>query len=332
MAEAADTWQLLSQIPRTSQARQNASLAEKPLKLQQLLDSAPDGAFESQTVLYLSYGSNMCAETFRDKRKIKPLSQVNVVVPELSLTFDLPGIPYLEPCIGNVRYRDVSGTTGKEIVEKDTCPSTALDYHKDRWPKGLVGVVYEVSIADYVHIIATEGGGVSYKDVIVSCYALPSDPNLPVPTTPSGTPFKAYTFFSPPSVVRPIHSYAQPSPRYLKLITDGAAEHDLPFDYQAFLNDIGTYRPTTTRQRLGQFIFLGTWGPIFAFLFGGPAAFLLDKDGRYPKWFARLVMAVFVACWRSYDDIFKRIFGDGERTIQKEDQETSGRDGWNEKD
>src|SRR5271154_3155403 len=102
-----DTWQSLSQIPCTSQARQNASLAEKPLNLQQLLDSISDGASESQTVLYLGYGSNLGAETFRGKRNIKPLSQVNVVVPELSLTFDLPGIPYSEPCIGNVRYRDV---------------------------------------------------------------------------------------------------------------------------------------------------------------------------------------------------------------------------------
>ena len=100
----------------------------------------------SSTILYLAYGSNLCAETFKGRRGIKPLSAVNVHVPSLDLTFDLPGIPYTEPCFANTRYH--------------LPPSHSdSDYHKDRWHKGLIGVVYEVTPEDYRTIIATEGGG-----------------------------------------------------------------------------------------------------------------------------------------------------------------------------
>jgi len=70
-----------------------------------------------------------------------------VLAPSLKLTFDLPGISYLEPCFANTRYRKQSKTN---------------DYHKDRWHKGLVGVVYEVIKVDYATIIATEGGSSGY--------------------------------------------------------------------------------------------------------------------------------------------------------------------------
>ena len=33
---------------------------------------------------------------------------MGVFVPELRLTFDLPGIPYAEPCFAGTQYRDPS--------------------------------------------------------------------------------------------------------------------------------------------------------------------------------------------------------------------------------
>lgn len=272
----------------------------------------------AETVLYLGYGSNLSAETFRGKRGIQPVSQVNVVVPTLSLTFDLPGIPYAEPCFGNVRYRN-------ESTQRDDRTS-AEDYHKDHWSKGLVGVVYEVTKADYIHIIATEGGGSGYQDVLVDCYALSAEPSEDVPLKPAGQPFKAHTLFAPSKVARPDHSYAQPSPRYLKLITDGATEHGLPLEYQAFLRQIRTFHLTTTKQKLGSFIFLGVWSPFFLFFMGGAAAIFLKPDGTYPKWFAEFLNAIFTACWASYDHFFKETFGDGERTIGDNDDGLGKRD------
>jgi hypothetical protein len=304
--------------PTTSPDRRAASLVDQPIPMNQLGRRASETEQSSQeTVLYLGYGSNMSAETFRGRRNIQPISQINALVPQLALTFDLPGVPYTEPCFANTRYRHPAESGEKNALHPP--------YHKDEWSKGLVGIVYEITKADFAHVIATEGGGASYQDVLVDCYALEQDAKEKVPMEPRGATFKAHTLFSPPTNPRPDPSYAQPSPRYLKLLTNGAEEHSLPYEYQEYLKSIGTYTPTTTKQRLGQFIFLALWGPIFAFIFGGASLFL-DKDGRYPKWYANFAMATFAACWGSYDDIFKKIFGDGERTIEKGSQNLSGLD------
>jgi hypothetical protein len=269
------------------------------------------------TVLYLAYGSNLSAETFKGSRGIRPLSQVNVIVPELALTFDLPGIPYLEPCFANTRYR-----TDKGEMEED--------YHKDRWKKGLVGVVYEVTKADYAVIIATEGGGASYEDVLVDCYEIPPGSKVVNPH-PESKPFRAHTLFAPqdtsPSTdsclhardvrpQRPDPSYAQASARYLKLITDGAAEHNLPEDYQEFLHELRPYIITSIRQRLGQVVFAAIWMPLLLAVLGLGKIFA-DKQGKLPAWLTKISNFMFTAVWLSYDSLFKRTFGDGERTEKR---------------
>lgn len=297
--------QQLMRIPKTSRERQEATVNDTPFDN---IHNLQTGGPVDDTVLYLAYGSNLSAETFLGKRGIKPLSQVNVVVPAITLTFDLPGIAYSEPCFGNSRYRPTS----------DDPPPENPPYHKNAWKKGLVGVVYEVTKKDYAHIIATEGGGSGYQDVLVDCYELDSDPSVEVPSEPEGTPFKSHTLYAHRAeALRPDPDYAQPSARYLKLITDGADEHKLPDEYIHFLSNIRTYRATTIQQRFGSFIFLTVWGPLFLLFFGGGKIFL-RKDGTYPKWFAVFTNSVFTACWASYDGFFKPLFGDGERTIGDE--------------
>ena len=295
-------------IPQLSQARLDASLTDAPLDVKTLASQPVLPTDEkAKTVLYLAYGSNLCDETFRRARGIRPLSQVNVLVPSLKLTFDLPGIPYQEPCFANTALR----------------VPDAQDYHKDRWHKGLVGVVYEVTVADYAHIIATEGGGSAYDDILVDCYVLP--PAATVPTLPDSKPFKAHTLFAPiidnddqprtkDRVTRPDPSYAQPSARYLKLITDGAAECNLPNEYQEYLHNIRTYTITTKKQEMGKAIFLGIWMPFVMFIFAMGRK-LQDKKGRSPWWLAKLSAMIFAGMWVSYDSVFKKTFGDGERTI-----------------
>ncbi len=310
-----------NRAPVTNRSRRIESLADRPLDLRELERDVTQGAACSKdTVLYLAYGSNLSVETFRGKRGIQPLSQVNVLVPQLVATFDLPGVPYSEPCFANTRYRQLDSYPQSEPSEKDRLLLHTQDHHKDRWHKGLVGVVYEVTKADYAHIIATEGGGAGYQDVVVDCFMLSTDPTDEVPLAPKGENFKARTLFSPPRIIRPDPSYAQPSARYLKLITDGAAECSLPYEYQNYLKEIRPYEPRTAKQQLGQFIFLATWTPAFALIFGGGNIFL-DKDGRYPDWYVAFANAIFVAVWASYDNFFKALFGDGERTEYKKDKQ-----------
>ncbi|KAH8731294.1 hypothetical protein GQ44DRAFT_722286 [Phaeosphaeriaceae sp. PMI808] len=259
-------------------------------------------------------------ETFRGVRGIRPLSQTNVIVPSLRLTFDLAGVPYTEPCFANTERRS------PDESPKPEGERSAADYHKNRWHKGLVGVVYEVTRRDYAHIIATEGGGSSYQDILVDCYVLSASDTVPL--SPTSKPFKAHTLFAPIAntdgtvrstdrVSRPDTSYAQPSARYLKLITDGANECDLPAEYQHYLHNIRPYTITTKPQAIGKALFLLTWFPFLIFVFTVSKQ-LQDKKGRAPKWLVWLSGMVFKGMWFSYDSAFKNVFGDGERTIGDE--------------
>jgi len=322
-------------LPQTSPSRLSQSL----LATQSDLSSNPTP--DKTTILYLAYGSNLSAETFKGVRGIKPLSSINVQVPILDLTFDLPGIPYSEPCFANTRYRkpppplsshQYSSPSQEDRYNED-------EYYKTRWEKGLVGVVYEVTPSDYAIIIATEGGGASYHDILVPCYAIPKGTKILDPN-PKTLAFKAHTLFSPQAesppiyeekgiVTRPDPNYAQASARYLKLITNGAEEHDLPADYQSYLSNLHPYTITTRKQILGKILFLAIWAPIIAALLG-LSKFFADEKGRIPKWLVVGLGRVFSRMWRSYDGVFRGVFGDGERTMREGDgyeEGTGGREG-----
>jgi hypothetical protein len=290
---------------------------------------------ESQrgTVLYLAYGSNLCNETFKGNRGIKPLSQINVQVPSLRLTFDLPGLPYAEPCFANTGRRDPANdpprktSTSKEESECLSQHEEREKYRKNRWHKGLIGVVYEVTPEDYAHIIATEGGGASYHDIMIECHPFASsDPAESVPQNPSTPSFKAHTLFAPAMepgeeppkdggrFQRPDTSYAQASARYLKLLTDGAAECKLPYEYQDYLKSLHPFTVTTQKQRMGLFIFTSIWQPFIILIFALGRVFA-DEKGILPPWLKWLTAAIFKSVWISYDGFFKPMFGDGERSI-----------------
>lgn len=318
-------------------ARQQASLNETPFDLSVPLHTAlNEGPEKPKTIFYLAYGSNLAAETFLGKRGIRPLSQVNVVVPELVMTFDLAGIPYAEPCFANTAYRSLGSpkTSPRISSEKSSLLSSSRPpkYTNPHWPKGLVGVVYEVTTSDFAHIIATEGGGASYQDVLVDCHVLPPSTSQ-VPHQPPTTPFKAHTLFSPISAPdepppkdggrfsRPDPEYAQASARYLKLITDGADEHGLPAEYKDYLHALQPYTVTSSKQRLGKFIFMSVWFPVVMGVFQ-LARLFQDKHGKSPGWVVKLTGAVFRGVWASYDGFFKGVFGDGERTVEKDEGES----------
>ena len=59
---------------------------------------------------------------------------------------------------------------------------------------------------------------------------------------------------------------------------------------------------------------------MITFLFSMQKVFA-GKDGRAPAWLAELVGAIFRAVWVSYDVFFFKLFGDGERTISRDENE-----------
>ncbi|KAJ5887602.1 hypothetical protein N7495_007643 [Penicillium taxi] len=294
----------------------------------------PMGTAMEPSVLYLAYGSNLASATFLGMRGIKPLSQISALVPGLCLTFDMLGFPYVEPCFAGTRFRglDSEGTTltfGNDDQDYEFI-STREDLEKATmrqytWSKPLVGVVYEVTLADYAKIIATEGGGRGYQDVLVDCYPFAEDykPTDPVPDIPQTKVFKAHTLFSPISDEaqstqshkwRLNPNYGQPSSRYINLIITGAKEHDLPVSYRDYLEGIHTYHITTIRQKIGRGLFLLLWGPtLMSLMF--ISKLMAGPDGRCPSWLRSLTSFVVEAMWTNYHSFFKPIFGDGERTI-----------------
>ncbi|KAI9813001.1 MAG: hypothetical protein M1832_006438 [Thelocarpon impressellum] len=336
MATSHDLDRPVEEVPQLSEERRQRSLDDHAFEISSFASEVGELSREeqdSQTVLYLAYGSNLAAKTFKGTRGIKPIAQINVVAPEITLTFDLPGMPYMEPCFANVRYRDQTPKRGEaeasQVFEKEALLTGHHErgYHKNRWAKGLVGVVYEVSKKDYATIIRTEGGGGSYQDVMVTCHPL-TNPG-PVPWTPATMPFRAHTLYAPANVAaqdlekavaatrrlqRPDPSYAQASARYLKLLTDGAEEHGLPDEYRAYLRDIRPYKATTVRQGIGKGLFIASWGPLMMLVFGSKKLFS-DKQGRSPDWVNAATGAFFTVMWACYDWVWKGPFGDGERTL-----------------
>ncbi|KAB8233459.1 uncharacterized protein BDW43DRAFT_87749 [Aspergillus alliaceus] len=349
-------------LPETTSERRQVSVAKQSLerdehlaehlpKIPSQYDDQNEPCAPQKTVLYLAYGSNLASKTFRGMRGIKPISQINVIVPELRLTFDLPGLPYLEPCFAASQFCDTSGKRtntdngthnglDEDIISESTTliPQKEPDYLPD---SPLIGVVYEVSLTDYARIIATEGGGNGYKDIVVDCYPFPKsyDPADPIPACPETKPFKAHTLLAPETNIdelsRRAHTqrtssfyprsgpivrksgYPQPSARYLNLIMTGAVEHNLPTSYRAYLSRVQTYRITTVRQKIGKVIFVVAWGlPMLLIL--SLSRVLAGADGRSPQWLMKLSDIMLTTMWGSYDNIFFPLFGDGERTIERE--------------
>lgn len=299
-----DSYPPISTIPNTS-AERLAFAAEA---------SSADPA-APKTVLYLAYGSNMAASTFLGMRGIRPLSRINVSVSSLRLMFDLRGAPYWEPCFANVGFRDAAKQ-----------PASNGTRAEDEWDGRLMGVVYEVTLKDWRKIMQTEGAGSSYKEIVVSCMPIPNEPRA---TT---KPFLARTLYASHDsggarswgsrmAAGPQRSGpAQASARYLKLLSAGAREHNLPDCYQRYLGSLQPYTVTHWRQKVGGIVFVCLWGPLLI-TFLKTTGLLADETGRLPARLATGLNVLFNLMWMSYDNVFKPVFGDGETT------EKDGRDG-----
>ncbi|KAF3930905.1 hypothetical protein ABW19_dt0206440 [Dactylella cylindrospora] len=235
--------------------------------------SFPSPKFK-ENVKYLAYGSNLSAETFLGRRGIKPLSQANVRVPSLTLTFNLAGVPYKEPRFANVRPRE-------------------------KGDRELMGVVYEVTPEDYSTILKTEGG---YSVINVSCIPL-----TPVEGIDS---FESKTLIVPLAGTR-VYYDGLPSLRYLNLLLHGAKEHGLPQEYQQYIAHTGYYEASTLRQKIGSIAVVLAVLPVVAFVFA-LRNIMSDKDGRAPHWVTMLQQFCFQNIWVVYDLIWRPLYGDGE--------------------
>ena len=84
-------------------------------------------------VYNFAYGSNMSPRILSGRRKIEPVESIPGVLEGWQLTFDLRGVPGVEPCFGNI----------KENPESE-----------------IHGVLHKMTGQNFKHLLATEGGGV----------------------------------------------------------------------------------------------------------------------------------------------------------------------------
>lgn len=290
-------------------------------------DERLQSVLSGETVLYLAYGSNLCASTFQGSRDIRPISALNVIVPDLDLTFDLDGIPYSEPCFANSSFKKIEAIPqelfkkGASAEENAALANALVARNSNRtasalgWTKGLVGVAYEITLEDYQHVMATEGGGTSYSDIVVPCFPLDQDEDEVSPNSRE-TALKAHTLFSSGDARFRRTGKNQPSKRYLDLIRSGAREHKLPNDYQDWLASLQPYTITTRRQDIGKILFRLVWMPwlIIFFVFMRSAS---GPKGSRSKAARFLSGRLFSGVWLSYDWGFKWIWGNGESTEVK---------------
>jgi len=237
------------------------------------------------------------------RRGIKPLHSLVVHVPTLKLVFDLAALPYFEPRMANVcQITAPSATPSAPFLHQWDDPTTSDEL------KGLIGVVYYITMEDLARVYATEGGGSSYDLVDVDCWSIPKDDDLDK---------KPKKVIAKVLIVRQktrMRSVpGQASPRYLNILRKGARENNLPPSYIAYLDGLQHYQKTSVRQWTGGILLGLVCAPIFLAIFT-VARILRDNEGRSPGWLQTLIIRVVHSVWLVHDTVWKPIFGDGERT------------------
>ena len=62
------------------------------------------------------------------------------------------------------------------------------------------------------------------------------------------------------------------------------------------------------------------WLPLITAVFGLNSTFS-DENGKAPAWLVAVTGAIFQGMWTSYDGVFFKLFGDGERSGDEDEDE-----------
>ncbi|KAG0047830.1 hypothetical protein BGZ83_007207, partial [Gryganskiella cystojenkinii] len=130
------------------------------------IDAKKLSASKSETIWYLGYGSNMDPKVLTGRRKIQPLESRAVTVPGYWLSFDIGGIPFVEPCFASIlkvdpnRLHDRSYAEevhsrtmwGREFVWDENHP----EHPMRSYPPVLQGVAHRITLRDWQLVIHSE--------------------------------------------------------------------------------------------------------------------------------------------------------------------------------
>lgn len=226
----------------------------------------------------------MSSDKFTGRRGIVPVDTARVCIPGWTLRMEIPGMPYSEPAFSSI------------VPGCDAAAEKGLAFD-------VMGVAYLITRAQYQQVIASEGGGIAYRDV-----RLEGAPVSAADRQKIGDRVWLRTLVS--AMVR--RPPPNPSARYMGILTEGGAEAGLPLEYQTYLRNIPIYRlPDSSRTRFGASVFVSIWGPVMSAMEKLTNA-NMREDGTAPYWVISVVRWVMVLIWLCHDYIFAPIFGPGD--------------------
>jgi len=234
----------------------------------------------AERMWYLGYGANMNPTSLSESRKVHPTKSVPCTVPNYQLSFNVRGVPYMEPTFASIRKNN----SNDDVM--------------------LHGVLHEVTQDDFAQIQLTEGGGgyegTGYNVEIIKC------------NTYAGETVEAKTLVWDEALSI---ENAYPSQRYCNLLIEGAKYHNVDPSYISYLELLPYYDKANTKlvKNIGRTLFILSLSPIIISVFGW---FTMSKQlGIKPPKFVFLgINKAMNFSWMLHDYFFAKVFGSGART------------------
>lgn len=214
-------------------------------------------------VYNFAFGANMFPRVLTGRRKIQPVESIPGVLEGWQLTFDLRGIPALEPCFGNIKENPQS------------------EVH---------GVLHKMTGIEFKHLLATEGGsgvdpnGYIPRQVIVHAY--------------DGRLIEAYALVVRQTSSSIVTQHALPSARYMSLLRKGAIHHrihPLYIEYLQSLPSIERRKPIMVLVVIEILLLAGLFAPFWI-----PGVIYYVCTNQKPRARAFLFTLIGVNLWRIY--------------------------------
>ena len=177
------------------------------------------------SVWNFAFGANLSEKILTGRRKIQPIVSFPASVRGWELSFDMRGLPFLEPGFGTLRRVEVLDPT-------PLCH----------------GVCHKLSANDYEQLLLTEGG--AGRDDVPGYRAVPVRANLYGSakydvegkyTALANTSIVAMALVSTKDIQRPGNLASE---RYLRLLSEGAKDYGIDPEYVAFLQAHPRHRKT----------------------------------------------------------------------------------------
>lgn len=115
----------------------------------------------TENVWYLAYGSNLSSSKFVKDRGIVPLQSRIVRIPGYALNMSAAGLPYREPSFASIHRINPGTNKSGKFCKEHFGSDTELEFDQTT----LLGTAYLVSSDQYKRVLASEGGGIAYREV-----------------------------------------------------------------------------------------------------------------------------------------------------------------------